>query len=111
MKKNEKKLLQNAQLLVNIEEVSSHHIISYFGYFSFASYFFLDRELTSWESCNFVLKGFVQEFIELGASPQLRVIAFQLWANYLQKANVAFFSKQTDKLPFLPLGFKSRFVT
>ncbi|XP_065224068.1 TATA box-binding protein-associated factor RNA polymerase I subunit B [Planococcus citri] len=66
-----------------------------------------ERPLTSWEIYNITLKQIIEELISLGASSQLKVVAFQIWATYLQKANVAFFSKQIDKLPPLPLGFKS----
>lgn len=72
--------------------------------------FFSESKLTSFECYNLILKGLVEELIELGANPCLKVVAFQLWASYLKRGQIAFFSKTKGKIPALPVGFKSRFV-
>lgn len=44
----------------------------------------------------------------MGASPNVKVIAFQLWVRYLQNIEAAFISKKETALPKLPMGFKNR---
>ncbi len=66
--------------------------------------------MTSWECYNIVLKGLVEQLMELGASPRLKVTVFQLWALYLKTAKVAFVSETEEKFPSLPLGFKIKLV-
>jgi len=67
----------------------------------------LDRKLTTWECYNLILRGLVDELIELGAHTRLRKTAFQLWALFLHKEQVAFFSRTEEKLPSLPVTFKN----
>ncbi|XP_050053252.1 TATA box-binding protein-associated factor RNA polymerase I subunit B isoform X3 [Aphis gossypii] len=59
------------------------------------------KKLLSWECYNFILLGLIDEIIELGAKPSLKIIVLQLWVQYLQFIEVAFTSKKFKKLPKL----------
>lgn len=58
-----------------------------------------------------ILKGLINQLIDLGANPNLKVVVFQLWASYLKRGQIAFFSKTKDKFPALPACFKSKLVS
>ncbi|XP_046390507.1 TATA box-binding protein-associated factor RNA polymerase I subunit B isoform X2 [Ischnura elegans] len=62
---------------------------------------------TSWEAYNYVLKGMVDELLELGASPNFKAVVFQLWVRYLQSIDVAFL-KSGKKLPKLGANYLER---
>ncbi|XP_046992980.1 TATA box-binding protein-associated factor RNA polymerase I subunit B [Schistocerca americana] len=64
-----------------------------------------DREWTTWEAYNWILKGLVDEVIELGAKPSLKELVLQLWASYLRKMGVAFTSKKNQAMPKLGVDF------
>ncbi|KAH8382402.1 hypothetical protein KR009_003350 [Drosophila setifemur] len=47
-------------------------------------------EITSWEFYNYVLRGFVQELLNMGAKPELKLMTLQVWAAYMSRMEVAF---------------------
>ncbi|KAM8702953.1 hypothetical protein ACLKA7_005318 [Drosophila subpalustris] len=49
-----------------------------------------DNDITSWEFYNYVLRGFLQELIHMGAKPELKLMTLQVWAAYLGRMEVAF---------------------
>jgi hypothetical protein len=62
-----------------------------------------ERHLTSFKDAEvftFILKGWVEEAIELGASDKLIDIVSVLWTNYLQKLQLAFM--RDDAIPKSP---------
>lgn len=63
------------------------------------------KNWTTWEAYNWILKGMVDQIIELGAKPSLKVVILQLWATYLRKLEVAFISRKYTVLPKLGPGF------
>lgn len=65
-------------------------------------------EITSWEEYNYILVGLVDELIELGAKPELKLTTLQLWTAYLRLHEVAFFAKKNPKLPKLGAFFKKK---
>lgn len=67
-----------------------------------------DREWTTWEAYNWILKGLVDEVIELGAKPSLKEVVLQLWASYLRKMGIAFTSKKNQDMPRLAVDFDLR---
>ncbi|BFF90586.1 TATA box-binding protein-associated factor RNA polymerase I subunit B [Drosophila madeirensis] len=60
-----------------------------------------DNEITSWEFYNFVLRGFMQELLDLGAKPELKLMTLQVWAAYLGRMEVAFCKSNVMGLPKL----------
>uniref|UniRef100_A0A1B6MFL8 TATA box-binding protein-associated factor RNA polymerase I subunit B n=1 Tax=Graphocephala atropunctata TaxID=36148 RepID=A0A1B6MFL8_9HEMI len=67
-----------------------------------------NEKLTSWEVLNYVLKGIVDELINLGAKPELKIVTLQLWASYLRRLDVAFTSIEVEQKPKLGYAFKMR---
>ncbi|XP_055905660.1 TATA box-binding protein-associated factor RNA polymerase I subunit B [Eupeodes corollae] len=67
-------------------------------------------ELTSWECYNYILRGMVEELIELGAKDELKVMVFQIWAAFLRNKEVAFFSRRHPELPKLGIRFEEKDV-
>ncbi|XP_011303328.1 TATA box-binding protein-associated factor RNA polymerase I subunit B [Fopius arisanus] len=63
---------------------------------------------TSWESFNFILNGWTNELLILGASPEFKITVLQLWATYLGKLQVAFRSFKERCLPRLPLSYRQK---
>lgn len=63
--------------------------------------------LTSWQILNYILKGLVDELIELGAKPEVKNVTLQLWAMYLRKLEVAFLSTNVPHKPRLDINFRS----
>lgn len=63
--------------------------------------------LTSWEILNYILKGLVDEIIELGAKPELKCVVLQLWACYLRRLEVAYLSTSVPHMPRLDVNFRS----
>ncbi|XP_063989418.1 TATA box-binding protein-associated factor RNA polymerase I subunit B [Diachasmimorpha longicaudata] len=63
---------------------------------------------TSWETFNFILNGWTNELIQLGANPALKITVLQLWATYLSKLEVAFKSFSAQSLPRLPLFHRKK---
>uniref|UniRef100_A0A1B6FI01 TATA box-binding protein-associated factor RNA polymerase I subunit B n=1 Tax=Cuerna arida TaxID=1464854 RepID=A0A1B6FI01_9HEMI len=64
-------------------------------------------KLTSWEVLNYVMKGLVEELINLGAKPELKIVTLQLWASYLRKLDIAFTSVDVERKPKLGYAFKN----
>lgn len=62
--------------------------------------------LTSWECYNYILRGMVEEIIELGAKDELKTVVFQLWAAFLRNREVAFFSRRQSVLPKLGIKYE-----
>lgn len=67
--------------------------------------------LTSWEIFNYILKGLVDEIMELGAKPEVKIVILQLWASYLRRLEVAFMSTSVPHKPRLDINFRSEYVT
>ncbi|XP_055852513.1 TATA box-binding protein-associated factor RNA polymerase I subunit B [Episyrphus balteatus] len=65
-------------------------------------------ELTSWECYNYILRGMVEELIELGAKDELKPMVFQIWAAFLRNREVAFFSRRHPELPKLGIRYEKR---
>ncbi|XP_067628470.1 TATA box-binding protein-associated factor RNA polymerase I subunit B [Eurosta solidaginis] len=61
--------------------------------------------LTSWECYNYILRGLVNDLLSYGAKEELKLMTLQLWAAYLRRSEVAFFSKKRVELPKLGLRF------
>lgn len=72
--------------------------------------FVLDAELTTWEIYNYILFGYVNELICLGSKEELLLTTLQLWSTYLQKNEVAFYSRKDTNLPKFQFKYKSRFA-
>lgn len=68
------------------------------------------EELTSWEEFNIILASWVKELEKYGMKKRTKRVIFQLWASYLQKLEVAFYStdKQKIKLPKLSFGYRPK---
>nr|XP_013097682.1 unnamed protein product [Stomoxys calcitrans] len=58
-------------------------------------------QITSWECYNYILRGYVEELLAFGAKEELKLMALQVWAAYLRRNEVAFFSKKHAELPRL----------
>lgn len=56
-------------------------------------------ELTSWETYNYILYGFVNELVQLGCKDEVTLTVLQLWSAYLRMNEVAFFGKRETNLP------------
>lgn len=54
---------------------------------------------TSWELYNLVLIGLINELMEIGADPNIKLTVLQLWTYYLTKLEVAFTSKRKKCIP------------
>lgn len=65
---------------------------------------------TTWEIYNFVLIGLIDELIELGVSPNIKLTVLQLWAAYLSKLEVAFTSMNKKCLPKLSKRYRKKLV-
>jgi len=50
----------------------------------------VDNDPTSWEFYNYVLRGFLQELLNMGAKPELKLMTLQVWAAYMGRMEVAF---------------------
>uniref|UniRef100_A0A1A9WNM2 Rrn7/TAF1B C-terminal cyclin domain-containing protein n=1 Tax=Glossina brevipalpis TaxID=37001 RepID=A0A1A9WNM2_9MUSC len=61
--------------------------------------------LTSWECYNYILYGLVQELLSYGVKEELKLMSLQIWAAYLRRMQVAFFSKNTVELPKLGVRY------
>lgn len=44
--------------------------------------------ITTWEGYNYILAGLTNELINLGASPELREVTYQLWISYLMELEI-----------------------
>lgn len=60
-----------------------------------------ENDITSWEFYNYVLKGFLQELIHMGAKPELKLMTLQVWAAYMGRMEVAFCKNNEVGLPKL----------
>ncbi|XP_016979031.1 TATA box-binding protein-associated factor RNA polymerase I subunit B [Drosophila rhopaloa] len=60
-----------------------------------------DNDITSWEFYNYVLRGFLQELLNMGAKPELKLMTLQVWAAYMSRMEVAFFRNNEMGLPKL----------
>lgn len=70
--------------------------------------FHLDLELTSWETYNYILYGFVNELVQLGCKDELILTTLQLWSAYLRKNEVAFFGKKETNIPKFSFKYNQR---
>ncbi|XP_017023686.1 TATA box-binding protein-associated factor RNA polymerase I subunit B [Drosophila kikkawai] len=59
-----------------------------------------NNDITSWEFYNYVLRGFLQELLDMGAKPELKLMTLQVWAAYMSQMEVAF-CRSNDGLPKL----------
>ncbi|KAH8414474.1 hypothetical protein KR215_007043 [Drosophila sulfurigaster] len=60
-----------------------------------------DDDITSWEFYNYVLRGFLQELLNMGAKPELKLMTLQVWAAYMRRMEVAFCKNNEMGLPKL----------
>ncbi|XP_030381786.1 TATA box-binding protein-associated factor RNA polymerase I subunit B isoform X2 [Scaptodrosophila lebanonensis] len=60
-----------------------------------------ENEITSWEFYNYVLHGFLDELLNMGAKPDLKLMTLQIWAAYLGRMEVAFCKNNEMGLPKL----------
>ncbi|KAH8242644.1 hypothetical protein KR032_000854 [Drosophila birchii] len=60
-----------------------------------------DNDITSWEFYNYVLRGFLQELLDMGAKPELKLMTLQVWAAYMSHMEVAFCRNNEFGLPKL----------
>uniref|UniRef100_T1GIN7 Rrn7/TAF1B C-terminal cyclin domain-containing protein n=1 Tax=Megaselia scalaris TaxID=36166 RepID=T1GIN7_MEGSC len=61
--------------------------------------------ITSWEVFNYILRGLVEELLELGAKEELKEKVLQIWSALLRSQEIAFFNTQHSELPKLNLKF------
>ncbi|CAD6993652.1 unnamed protein product [Ceratitis capitata] len=64
--------------------------------------------LTSWECYNYILRGLVNDLLSFGAKEELKLMTLQLWAAYLRRNEVAFFSRKRVELPKLGVRYLQR---
>ncbi|KAH8311621.1 hypothetical protein KR044_007230 [Drosophila immigrans] len=60
-----------------------------------------EDDITSWEFYNYVLRGFLQELLNMGAKPELKLMTLQLWSAYMGRMEVAFCKNNELGLPKL----------
>lgn len=60
-----------------------------------------DNDITSWEFYNYVLRGFLEELLNMGAKPELKLMTLQVWAAYMGRMEVAFSKSNELGLPKL----------
>ncbi|EDW96777.1 TATA box-binding protein-associated factor RNA polymerase I subunit B [Drosophila yakuba] len=60
-----------------------------------------EDDITSWEFYNYVLRGFLQELLNMGAKPELKLMTLQVWSAYLGSMEVAFSKSNKTGLPKL----------
>ncbi|XP_053694904.1 TATA box-binding protein-associated factor RNA polymerase I subunit B [Sabethes cyaneus] len=59
------------------------------------------KRITSWEQANYVLLGYAERLVALGAGEDFKLTVLQLWTTYLRRIEVAFFSKDKPERPRL----------
>lgn len=59
------------------------------------------NRITSWEQANYILLGYTERLVALGAGDGLKLTVLQLWTTYLRRMEVAFFSKTKPERPRL----------
>ncbi|XP_058812256.1 TATA box-binding protein-associated factor RNA polymerase I subunit B [Topomyia yanbarensis] len=64
------------------------------------------KQITSWEQANYVLLGFTDRLISLGAGEGLKLTVLQLWTTYLRRMEIAFFDKTKPEKPRLHAFYK-----
>ncbi|KAH8409708.1 hypothetical protein KR222_002435 [Zaprionus bogoriensis] len=67
-----------------------------------------DNDITSWEFYNYVLRGFLEELIHMGAKPELKLMTLQVWAAYMSRMEVAFCKNNELGLPKLNVRVLAR---
>ncbi|XP_017870376.1 PREDICTED: TATA box-binding protein-associated factor RNA polymerase I subunit B [Drosophila arizonae] len=60
-----------------------------------------ENDITSWEFFNYVLRGFLDELLNMGAKPELKLMTLQVWAAYMARMEVAFNKNNEMGLPKL----------
>lgn len=65
------------------------------------------KMLTSWEVINYILLGYTDRLVALGAGNEFKLTVLQLWATYLRRIEVAFFSKDKPERPRLDVFHKT----
>ncbi|KAH8388523.1 hypothetical protein KR093_008485 [Drosophila rubida] len=60
-----------------------------------------EDDITSWEFYNYVLRGFLQELLHMGAKPELKLMTLQVWSAYMGRMEVAFCKNNEMGLPKL----------
>lgn len=63
----------------------------------------VENKISSWEQMNYFLHGLTERMVELGAPPELKTTALQIWCSYLRLTEVAFFNKRQRQRPRLSL--------
>lgn len=68
-----------------------------------------EHKLTTWEAYNYILRGLVNEAIEVfKLDPEVKLTALQIWSSYLRRNEAAFFNDEEEVLPKLPACFKKQ---
>ncbi|ALC47569.1 CG6241 [Drosophila busckii] len=67
-----------------------------------------ENDITSWEFYNYVLRGFLQELLQMGAKPELKLMTLQVWAAYMSRMEVAFCKSNELGLPKLSVRALAR---
>lgn len=65
------------------------------------------KMLTSWEVVNYILLGYTEQLVALGAGNDFKMTVLQLWTYYLRRMEVAFFDKKKPERPRLDVFHKS----
>lgn len=66
--------------------------------------------MTTWETYNYILFGYVNELVCLGCKEELVLATLQLWSAYLRKNEIAFYGKSDMNLPKFPFKYNQRSV-
>lgn len=64
------------------------------------------KRITSWEQANYILLGYTDLLVTLGAGEGFKQTVLQLWTAYLRRMEIAFFDKEAPELPRLPVYYK-----
>lgn len=59
------------------------------------------KMLTSWEVVNYILLGYTERLVAMGAGEAFKLTVLQLWTAYLRRSEVAFFDKNKPERPRL----------
>ncbi|XP_065075441.1 TATA box-binding protein-associated factor RNA polymerase I subunit B [Ochlerotatus camptorhynchus] len=69
------------------------------------------KMITSWEQINYILLGYTDRLVTLGAGDEFKLTVLQLWTTYLRRMEVAFFDKEKPERPRLHVFHKSMDAT
>uniref|UniRef100_A0A1Q3EZB3 TATA box-binding protein-associated factor RNA polymerase I subunit B n=1 Tax=Culex tarsalis TaxID=7177 RepID=A0A1Q3EZB3_CULTA len=64
------------------------------------------NRITSWEQANYILLGYTDLLVTLGAGTGFKLTVLQLWTTYLRRMEIAFFDRVKVELPRLPVFYQ-----